>query len=94
MFLFIYAVAGLGDWGIVFKYISCSYLSKIMGRKRSQKIYLNTSHVLIYPNVESYFQLGKDLNTSHVLIYRITEGDMELKQALFKYISCSYLSNV
>ena len=55
-------------------------------------VYLNTSHVLIYPtnsliNVSCFAYL----NTSHVLIYRFSLEVLVLLQE-FKYISCSYLS--
>ena len=53
-----------------FKYISCSYLSAddwIWGGSVES---LNTSHVLIYPNLPFDFdEDGECLNTSHVLTY-------------------------
>ena len=55
---------------------------------------LNTSHVLIYPEDEAVLP-GKScsLNTSHVLIYQAQQMLEEYYRQLFKYISCSYLSN-
>ena len=55
--------------------------------------YLNTSHVLIYPYILGYMLIRSwNLNTSHVLIYQ-SEHLYYLYILLFKYISCSYLSD-
>ena len=59
-----------------------------------QYFYLNTSHVLIYPDtLASPDTSALYLNTSHVLIYRqvvkLQDGKLQ-----FKYISCSYLSSL
>ena len=55
---------------------------------------LNTSHVLIYPSAEIYqYIIKSDLNTSHVLIY-LSDFNSEWVPEEFKYISCSYLSNL
>ena len=78
-----------------FKYISCSYLSAddwIWGGSVES---LNTSHVLIYPNLPFDFdEDGECLNTSHVLIYLILDKNGSVAGRLFKYISCSYLSQI
>ena len=57
-------------------------------------ICLNTSHVLIYrkendPTVACVVRL----NTSHVLIYLKEEKRAAFDTIVFKYISCSYLSD-
>ena len=92
MFLFIPLFQYIEVTHVVFKYISCSYLSFLAIFSPPFSEHLNTSHVLIYPLSAQalYFHLC-NLNTSHVLIYlargfRFNDGN------LFKYISCSYLS--
>ena len=65
----------------------CTKLHKIIFVKNS-----NTSHVLIY----LYVQISRTMNsfnsnTSHVLIYQQT-AVARFTLAVFKYISCSYLS--
>ena len=83
-----------GFWVDRFKYISCSYLSHVEIVANSEQQDLNTSHVLIYRNsVFLSLNCPSDLNTSHVLIY---QNKLRTGQPIkrFKYISCSYLSNV
>ena len=54
---------------------------------------LNTSHVLIYRNVQDAIIWGlNNLNTSHVLIYHNRIPMSQQRILVFKYISCSYLS--
>ena len=92
MFLFINGKTFSHTGLVIFKYISCSYLSGKENYGRGYVSDLNTSHVLIYPtnsliNVSCFAYL----NTSHVLIYRFSLEVLVLLQE-FKYISCSYLS--
>ena len=92
MFLFIFNRYYFIDKIVIFKYISCSYLSERAVRKESENN-LNTSHVLIYPVQTALTEIIlMDLNTSHVLIYRGATYYLS-DSALFKYISCSYLSS-
>ena len=92
MFLFIF----ISRFNILnfqlFKYISCSYLSKELEKATEQIKNSNTSHVLIYPKKTLEIQSKKiNSNTSHVLIYHeCLEYEIEIEE--FKYISCSYLS--
>ena len=77
---------------IIFKYISCSYLSVAELCPLQVFPHLNTSHVLIYPFSESSYRSACfHLNTSHVLIYQEAVAHNAFVD-LFKYISCSYLS--
>ena len=60
--------------------------------KKLEGANLNTSYVLIYPAFLQQAQQSElNLNTSYVLIYR-QELINAIKQDLFKYILCSYLS--
>ena len=55
-------------------------------------LYSNTSHVLIYHCTKLHkIIFVKNSNTSHVLIYQQT-AVARFTLAVFKYISCSYLS--
>ena len=95
MFLFIKKCEFCGANVYKFKYISCSCLSVLAILVTAELLYSNTSHVLVYP-----FPFGTSpeplshSNTSHVLVYqnKSDEGSITLK--VFKYISCSCLSNV
>ena len=79
---------------LLFKYISCSYLSRMgeikMWKKRRFK-YISCSY-LSWIRITSIWR-SWSLNTSHVLIYRgcMMSKNIRLK---FKYISCSYLSRI
>ena len=78
----------------LFKYISCSYLSKRKWDHGIKLIHSNTSHVLIYrTQYPGYSETCNNSNTSHVLIYLEQADTTEIFEQLFKYISCSYLSD-
>ena len=70
MFLFIDYLGVNKFEAYLFKYISCSYLSKVGGNVVPLNKYLNTSHVLIY-RIFGRILISQliYLNTSHVLIY-------------------------
>ena len=81
-----------GTYYVMFKYISCSYLSCQQKELRQILSCLNTSHVLIYPVPnQTILSPPYSLNTSHVLIYPVSVLPA-LPVPEFKYISCSYLS--
>ena len=77
---------------VLFKYISCSYLSHKEKGLVSLETNLNTSHVLIYQVFSFQLPPFHYLNTSHVLIYQFIHP-AALIIVRFKYISCSYLSH-
>ena len=56
--------------GLSFKYISCYSLAFQTTGGRYFYIYLNTSHVILYPRPEQkYGKRDTNLNTSHVILY-------------------------
>ena len=80
---------------IKFKYISCSYLSIKASKNGSVYFDSNTSHVLIYQVLQGYQNMiGRNSNTSHVLIYPLQGLTAAGAYLEFKYISCSYLSDM
>ena len=77
---------------IQFKYISCSYLSNIEVINSFLSKNLNTSHVLIYQEVEDKrvtLLKFKYISCSYLSGYKMS-GTGYVDR--FKYISCSYLS--
>ena len=94
MFLFITTIVSKNEHCLIFKYISCSYLSlrsNPTGYFRKTFKYISCSY-LSHPPPKGMLNF-RDSNTSHVLIYRSIAG-WRGKTVQFKYISCSYLSNL
>ena len=93
-YVLIYLYISRGDdMSFVFKYILCSYLSRIQRRflflvalfKYILCSYLSLPFVPFHnPHLDS--------NTSYVLIYQMKQKRTETGKVLFKYILCSYLS--
>ena len=77
---------------VQFKYISCSYSSIKRQIYVLRDVCLNTSHVLIHPELSGkLYPIFTSLNTSHVLIHPQGNGTGFIRNK-FKYISCSYSS--
>ena len=77
---------------LLFKYISCSYLSHFLGLEVGSIFvfkYISCSYLSSCLSKFSIF--CSNSNTSHVLIYPLSFGNSTVNP-LFKYISCSYLS--
>ena len=77
---------------ILFKYISCSYLSFQFHHFHYLKHNSNTSHVLIYPFSDISTLIGssfKYISCSYLSEYKFLNNPLVNQ---FKYISCSYLS--
>ena len=95
MFLFIYLAHITGFTLMLFKYISCSYLSFFPALSCCIFRSLNTSHVLIYlildKNGSVAGRLFKYISCSYL---SQIHSDFRTSILLFKYISCSYLSHV
>ena len=93
MFLFIYLAHITGFTLMLFKYISCSYLSFFPALSCCIFRSLNTSHVLIYlildKNGSVAGRLFKYISCSYL---SQIHSDFRTSILLFKYISCSYLS--
>ena len=93
MFLFILVLASQSLLHCRFKYISCSYLSLLKYLYAEEDVNLNTSHVLIYLQMQrkkqDETQKFKYISCSYLSMLR---KSMLAKTLSFKYISCSYLS--
>ena len=93
MFLFIAFLPKNHRHMIVFKYISCSYLSRRKAAADEAAImfkYISCSYLSNNPRL--FVIMLVSLNTSHVLIYLLEIGAYYGCTVMFKYISCSYLS--
>ena len=92
MFLFIMLLIFTIIFIKLFKYISCSYLSRFEILLNIRLCDSNTSHVPIYLLSVLYsLYVFSHSNTSHVPIY-LYAGNINDALKAFKYISCSYLS--
>ncbi len=78
---------------ILFKYISCSYLSHRLTSMCTATADSNTSHVPIYQHFDEH-NLSCSYIQIHLMFLFIMDGQISIFDYMgFKYISCSYLSS-